>query len=102
MEEIVSLGRDQELRTELVALEPPIISTAQVLEVIPGHRLLVVAAALRDLPEAALGRAPEVDEQVRRVETVEQLAGDEAVGFPVAGVHVPALVEVRGEDLGVL
>ncbi len=85
----------------LVASEPRFVERLEGGQVGARDLLLERSAALLDAADERLQRAPQVDHQVRRADLFPQRRVEILVHGPVAIVDVTALVEMRGEDLGV-
>ena len=102
MDKIHVIGIDDQQAAFLVIADPVFIALVEPFEVVQAHIALVVAAAVLNVGHQGGDAGPQVDEQVGRLDLGGHGLEELKVVLKIPGRHQPHVVQVGGEDVGIL
>ena len=102
VDEIKVIAFDDEQRASSIMSDPALVVLVQLLEVFALNALFKGASAPRNLLDQGVDRRPEVNHQIGRLEIIGHDLEQGRIVTVVAIVHLANVMQVSGEDLGVL
>ena len=102
VDKIHVIGIDDQQSPLLIISDPVFVALVEPFEVVQAHIALVVAAAVLNVGHQGRNAGPKVDEQVGRLDLGGHGLEKLEVVLKIAGRHQPHVVQVGGEDVGIL